>query len=95
MSCRVLGRKVEAATLNVLVEQARGKGAVRLIGEHRPTAKNGMVRDHYRGLGFQPLESLPDGTTRWALDMSGFEPETTHIHVFEEMNDISRLQPAH
>jgi FkbH-like protein len=95
MSCRVLGRKVESATLNVLVEQARGKGAVRLVGEYRPTAKNGMVRDHYPGLGFQPLESLPDGTTRWALDMSGFEPETTHIQILEEMNDITRLQPAH
>jgi FkbH-like protein len=95
MSCRVLGRKVECATLGVLVEQAREKGAVRLVGEHRPTAKNGMVRDHYRDLGFQPLESLPDGTTRWALDLAGFQPEATHIRVCEEMHDSRRLQPAH
>ena len=40
MSCRVLGRQVEEATLNLIAAQAARLGARRLIGEYRPTAKN-------------------------------------------------------
>ena len=56
MSCRVMGRGVETAFLAYLVEQARELGAVRLLGEYLPTAKNGMVRDLYRDHGFVVLE---------------------------------------
>ncbi|MCO6417783.1 HAD-IIIC family phosphatase [Siccirubricoccus sp. KC 17139] len=55
MSCRVLGREVEQACLAVLAAEARRMGARRLRGTYRPTAKNGMVRDHYPKLGFTPL----------------------------------------
>jgi FkbH-like protein len=55
MSCRVLGRKVEAATLCLLVAQARRLGATVLRGVFRPTAKNAMVKDHYAKLGFSPV----------------------------------------
>jgi FkbH-like protein len=47
MSCRVLGRTVERATLGVLVEEARKRGVRRLVGEYIPGARIGMVRDHY------------------------------------------------
>ena len=95
MSCRVLGRKVEFATLEALVEQAGRSGAARLLGEYRPTPKNGMVRDHYARLGFRSVGSLADGTTRWALDIREFQPEKTHIQICEETNEKRRLQPAH
>jgi FkbH-like protein len=72
MSCRVLGRQVEAATLNLVAEQARRMGATRLIGEYRPTAKNGMVRDHYRKLGFTELWSGTDGQTKSVRNLSDF-----------------------
>ena len=36
MSCRVLGRTVEEATFNLLLERARALGARRLTGEYRP-----------------------------------------------------------
>jgi FkbH-like protein len=52
MSCRVLGRQVEEATLEVVMDVARSHGASRLIGWYRPTAKNGMVADLYPRLGF-------------------------------------------
>ena len=68
MSCRVLGRQMEEETLNLIVEQARALGAERLIGTYRPTAKNGMVRDHYRKLGFAPAGNDGD-TTRWELTL--------------------------
>ena len=64
MSCRVLGRKMEEATLNLVVRQARALGAERLIGVYRPTAKNGMVRDHYQRLGFFPIGTATDDAVR-------------------------------
>ena len=81
MSCRVLGRQVEQATLNLLVERAREIGARQIVGEYRPTAKNGMVRDHYAKLGFEPLvgEFGAAGVTRWVLNIDDFQPTPTAI----------------
>jgi FkbH-like protein len=83
MSCRVLGRQVEAATLNLVAELARRRGATRLIGEYRPTAKNGIVRDHYRKLGFAEIPSEADGQTRSARDLSDFTPLKSYIAIEE------------
>jgi len=76
MSCRVLGRQMEEATLNLVVEQAQALGAARLIGHYRATAKNGMVRDHYEKLGFAPMDA--DGQD-WLLDLDGWVPRPTFI----------------
>ncbi|WP_131113979.1 HAD-IIIC family phosphatase [Lichenihabitans psoromatis] len=70
MSCRVLGREVELATLAVLVEAARRCGLTHLIGQYRPTAKNGMVAEHYAKLGFEPMRTEPDGTVLSMLDLA-------------------------
>ncbi len=72
MSCRVLGRGVEDATLALLAEQARALGAVSLIGEYRPTAKNGMVSGHYPRLGFVPVSEQADGGHVARLALDGF-----------------------
>ena len=44
----------------------------RLIGEYRPTSKNGMVKDHYPKLGFAPLEVDEKGHKRDVLDLGSF-----------------------
>jgi FkbH-like protein len=54
MSCRVLGRDVEKLVFNRLVEAARAAGAKSLSGRYIPTAKNGLVKDMFAGLGFSP-----------------------------------------
>ena len=46
MSCRVLGRRVEEATLEVVRREAGRLGATALVGRYRRTAKNAMVEDH-------------------------------------------------
>jgi FkbH-like protein len=73
MSCRVLGRGVEAASLNVLANQASRRGARSLIGEYRPTNKNRMVAEHYPKLGFVPASPPPDApkdATYWRFDLA-------------------------
>lgn len=81
MSCRVLGRKVEAAMLSELAEAARTSGARWLIGRYIPTAKNGMVRDHYAKLGFSLVEEKPSGECVWQLDLSLFSAEALPMTV--------------
>ncbi len=82
MSCRVLGRGVEQACLGVLAKAAAERGAEALIGEYRPTPRNGMVRDHYRRLGFAEDGAEAD-TTRWRLDLTQFSIPATHIRIVE------------
>ncbi len=83
MSCRVLGRRVEEATLNVVAAEARRLGARRLIGIYRPTAKNTLVRGHYAKLGFVPLSHDDDGTIRDQLDVTTFVARNLVMTVAE------------
>jgi FkbH-like protein len=69
MSCRVLGRGVEQAMLDLLIQEVLNRGGNRLVGFYIPTAKNAMVREHYPGLGFRAFENYGQGDTRWALDL--------------------------
>lgn len=77
MSCRVLKRGMEHFTLNTIVRYARENGFERIIGEYIPTAKNGMVADHYLRLGFSPMPEAPNRL--FVLDVASFEPKTCFI----------------
>jgi FkbH-like protein len=81
MSCRVLGRGVEQACFNVLASEAVAMGARAMKGRYIPTAKNGMVEDHYGKLGFSQLSSGKSGETIWAYDLSAFDPIHTDIAI--------------
>ncbi|MEJ1964029.1 MAG: HAD-IIIC family phosphatase [Gammaproteobacteria bacterium] len=81
MSCRVLGRQVEEATLNLVAAEAQRLGVRQLIGEYLPSKKNGMVREHYRKLRFRPASEAADGATQWELPLSEFEPFPTFIQL--------------
>jgi FkbH-like protein len=80
MSCRVLGRQAEEATLNLLVEQARAMGAMAIEGVYLPTKKNGMVREHYARLGFEKTEENADGS-RWRLLLDDFTPRPVMLET--------------
>ena len=97
MSCRVLGRQVEQATLNILAERAREIGCSHIIGHYRPTASNGMVQSHYEKLGFTLVETAQDGSTRWSCALDQQVPFSTEIKVLEEdAYGVARnLQAAH
>lgn len=83
MSCRVLGRQVEQAVLEVVVNEARRMGATRLVGRYRPTEKNGMVAEHYQRLGFAvvPGPSAPD--QQFELHLDAFVASPTLIEITE------------
>ena len=68
MSCRVLGRGVEATVLREILAAARRCGVREVIGVYRPTDRNGLVVDHYRKLGFEPVSATPEGVSEWRID---------------------------
>ena len=73
MSCRVLGRQAEDAVLDVLAIAARAAGYGALIGEYRPTERNGMVAEHFPRLGFVQHPALSDSepdTTFWRYELN-------------------------
>ena len=83
MSCRVLGRNVEEATLAVVAAQARALGYAALVGEFIPTAKNAMVREHYDRLGFVRIAEQPDGSVRYRMALDTL-PQAHPSIVLEE-----------
>jgi FkbH-like protein len=87
MSCRVLGRCVEQAVLQVVVGRARAAGARELRGRCVPTARNTLVRDHYEKLGFQKYDERDNGETSWRLLLEDFV-------IGEVPMEIVNIEPA-
>jgi FkbH-like protein len=82
MSCRVLKRQVEDEVLNTIARLCQMRGCSRVSGIYLPTAKNGMVRDHYPALGFTPVSVSPD-RLEFALDLQQYEFRPTRIRVIQ------------
>ena len=79
MSCRVLKRGVEQFLLNAVCAAALEQGLTSVFGEYMPTPKNGLVKDHYAGLGFERVSESEDGRTTWRLTLANAHPIRTFI----------------
>jgi FkbH-like protein len=82
MSCRVLRRGVEEATLAIILAKARAIGCDYVRGTYLPTAKNGMVAGLYPSLGFReiaPAAKERPGATVWRIATSDPLPLTGAI----------------
>ncbi len=75
MSCRVLKRGMENFILNRIVSYAASNNFKKITAEYIPTKKNGIVKDHYKSLNFEPIGDL------WVLDVPGFKDRDTFISV--------------
>jgi len=74
MSCRVLKRGMESFVLNELVDTAVKNGFKYLKGEYLPTAKNGLVKDHYANLGFTERDGY------WTMAVDSYQTKNTFIN---------------
>ena len=77
MSCRVLKRGMENFTLNTIVDYAIANGFKTIVGEYIPTAKNGMVENHYTALGFIPMQD--ENRRLFRLDTENYKYRNCHI----------------
>jgi FkbH-like protein len=77
LSCRVIGRRIEALMLSVAAEAARGQQCRRLVGEFFSTPKNAPAAGFYESAGMTPVSS-----TEWVapLTADAFAPPS-HIRV--------------
>lgn len=57
MSCRVMGRNIERAFMSYLCKKLKEDGKSILIGEYIPTKKNIPVKDFYKEVGFEKIDS--------------------------------------
>lgn len=73
MSCRVLGRRVEEAVLDIVAKAAIAAGAKSLSGTYLPTPKNALVERHFEKLGFAKTADAADGATHWELPLNRYE----------------------
>ena len=87
MSCRVLGRRVEELTVQLIAERARELGCRRIVGRYTPSAKNHIIEGLYVQQGFD--EAGNDGPTRlYSLDIGRFRPGSFPIAII-------RPEPIH
>jgi len=71
MSCRVLGRGVEALVVAHLADAARARGAARLEGAFVPGPRNQQVANLYPRLGFRHGGAIDS----WYFDLAAGSPE--------------------
>jgi FkbH-like protein len=98
MSCRVLGRGVETASLEALCKYAEEMGIKRLVGEYRATSRNKMVSNHYEKLGFQPLANsgnADSSSTIWWMNLPQTDRPQHHIEVDIANDHGTDLHRAH
>jgi FkbH-like protein len=81
MSCRVFGRQLEVAAMNIAVEAARLRGARELVAHYIPTSKNVVIAELYPSLGFVAVDgpAAGNGATRWYLDLAEYDPQHSDI----------------
>lgn len=60
MSCRVLGRGVEKAFLQIIIDEATRNGAASLQGEFIRSAKNGQTESFFESCKFEVMDKSPD-----------------------------------
>ncbi|MDO4284178.1 MAG: HAD-IIIC family phosphatase [Eubacteriales bacterium] len=84
MSCRVLKRDMEYAMMDALVEECRRQDVKAIFGYYYPTAKNGMVREFYKRMGFTQIAGKDGGDTVWKFHVSDhYENRNRYIRRVE------------
>ena len=82
MSCRVLGRKVELATLYNLIYSAKKYNIKEIIGKFIPTNRNNLVKNHYKDLGFK-LKSKKNKIELWTINTDNYSFKKIPFNTFK------------
>ena len=82
MSCRVLKRDMEQAMMDELVRRCMERGIKEIRGYFFPTAKNKMVVNFYRDMGFEQISVDDEGNSEWKLSLEdGYDKKNRYIQV--------------
>lgn len=86
LSCRILGRKIEVAFLNYVLQYYKRRGCKTMRAAYLPTAKNGHVATFYPDHQFVP-DSQTGNTTAYKLNLKNHQEEVIPF--------IQLLEPQH
>ena len=93
MSCRVLGRGVEKAFLQVVINEATRYGASSLRGDFLRSAKNGQTEEFYASCGFDVFERSADRGL-WQLPLPSGQ-HLTPVSIAVETVGLAEAVAAH
>lgn len=79
MSCRILGKDIEFAFLNYILNQLKESGFSTINGTYIRTLKNGQVEDFYDKLGF---------TCDEIIESIDIKIKNYHLNLFDEIFEI-------
>lgn len=74
MSCRIIGRNIEYAFINTIINKLSSLGYVSLIANYIPTSKNIQVAEFYDNLGFKLEKELED-LKQYSLNINNYTPK--------------------
>jgi predicted enzyme involved in methoxymalonyl-ACP biosynthesis len=69
--------------MNYMVAEARKRGVEIIKARYVPTAKNGMVKNFFGGMGFRQVSESADGVIDWDLETSAYQPGIHFIEATE------------
>ncbi len=87
LSCRVMGRRVEEAMLNTVIQEAKSRGLKEVYARYIPTSKNMPCK---RFLEQSKLEGVDSHTFRWNLDKPYEPPEGLTIEQLPISLDLAK-----
>lgn len=88
MSCRVIKRGLEFAMCDTLVELCRAAGIARVMGYYYRSPRNGIVKYHYREMGFELVADKENGDSEWELSVSpAYRSKNKWIRVNDDARD--------
>jgi FkbH-like protein len=83
MSCRVIGRQAEDALVDRILKDAVSENVKTVRAEYIKTAKNDLVSDFWKKMGFDLIEQTEDKSV-WEFDLSDYQPKTFVYLQFKE-----------
>jgi FkbH-like protein len=88
LSCRVFSRGIEQAALGHVLHDAHRRGLRAVVGEYRPSRKNGKVADFYARHGFAAADAEGD-RSRFIHALEQLPEPPSHITIDDEQKEAA------
>ena len=74
MSCRVIGRKIELAFIDFIINSLKTRSISKINSRYIVTTKNDQVKNFFENVGFRPIKKNKNGKSL-QLDLSNYKSQ--------------------
>ena len=71
LSCRILGRGIESAFMDFLLNDLKQRGILKVSATYIPSKKNEQTENFYEKNGFELISTTENGTKNYTLELNG------------------------